>query len=109
MNSLLGNLKNKGLKKRAKPRSSPMTPALFMLTLEEFLNSLPKPGEKVKFIKAPEFHFFQDVIQNHHDFLKEGEIYEVETCSPASSWSPLTLKGYGRDVLFSWHSFEKIS
>lgn len=78
------------------------------MTLEKFLASLPKPGEKVKFIKAPELHFFRDVIQNHY-LLKENEIYEVETCDPASSWTPLTLKGFGPDVLFDFHSFEKIS
>ena len=79
------------------------------MTLEEFMASLAKPGEKVKFIKAPEWHFFRNVIQNHHDFLTEGQIYEVESCDPASSWTPLTLKGFGPDLLFDFHCFEKIS
>ncbi len=75
-----------------------------MHTLEEFLASLPKPGEKVRYIGPPKFHFFRDVISNCA-LLNVGEEYEVETCNPASSWTPVTLVGFGEEVWFDLGSF----
>ncbi len=77
-----------------------------MDSLETFLKSLPKPGGFVRYVKKPTFHFFKAVIQNH-DLLEIGKIYEVQKCYPASSWTPVILKDFGKDVWFDWGAFEK--
>lgn len=76
-------------------------------TLEEFVASLPKPGDFVTYIKKPTFHFFKNVIENH-DLLEIGKSYEVLKCNPASSWTPVILKDFGKDVWFDWSAFEKV-
>lgn len=79
-----------------------------MNSFEEFEKSLPKPGDKVRYLAPPKWHFFTNVIENHSQ-LEVGKEYEVETCNPASSWTPLTLKEFGENVWFDLGSFEKVS
>ena len=81
--------------------------SLLSVQLDQFLQSLPKKGDFVKYIKKPEFHFFTNIITNH-DKLMIGDIYEVESCNPVSSWTPVILKDFGKDIWFDLGAFEKV-
>ncbi len=76
-----------------------------MMNLEEFLASLPKKGERIRFVRQPSWHWFTTIIEDSK-LLEANKEYVVAECIPASSWTPIVLEEFPGKT-FCWSSFEK--
>lgn len=72
------------------------------------LHGFPKPGQKIKFIKPANFHWFTNVKEDEETLLVPGQEYEVVKTNLNSSSSYVFLKEFWIDGLDEYRNNQKM-